>query len=331
VREAIATRYVGDQEVIIIGAGLSGLICGRILQTKFIKPTIFEAMDTLPNNHSAILRFRSSVVGDRTSIPFRKVSMIKCVHPHKNTVADALTYSQKCSGLLRSDRSITSGTQIGERYIAPDDFIARLASDLDIQFSSRFNPVAAAHPVISTMPMPTLMKLLAYPSRPEFRSTEAVNVSFRVKDCDAFVSVYDPAPESPIARASITGDKVICECPLAVNDWDDEQSEFVVARAIELLGLPGKSSIETGTVNAKYALYSKILPIDEKVRKDFMHWATEKHNVYSLGRFATWKPGLLLDDLVKDIDQIANWARSNNSYERKQNAWSHLNGNSINA
>jgi hypothetical protein len=33
-------------------------------------------------------------------------------------------------------------------------------------------------------------------------------------------------------------------------------------------------------------------------------WATEKFNIYSLGRFATWKPGLLLDDIVGDVNVI---------------------------
>jgi hypothetical protein len=38
-----------------------------------------------------------------------------------------------------------------------------------------------------------------------------------------------------------------------------------------------------------------------------MFWASHNFNVYSLGRFATWRAGLLLDDLVNDIIQIENW------------------------
>lgn len=322
--------------MIIIGAGLSGLIAGRILQTKFIKPTIFEAQASLPNNHSAVLRFRTSVVGDRTAIPFRRVSMIKCLHPVRNPVADALTYSYKCSGSLRSDRSINSGSKAEERFIAPLDFIPRLAADLDIKFgvkTSHFSSIeesANAGPIISTIPMPALMHLLDYDrTYPEFHSVGGTNISFTVKDCDAYVSVYDPAPDSMVARISVTGDKCVCEVPHATYEWDDGDHTFVVTRACELLGIH-PSAIDHSSVRVKHAQYSKILPIDEKIRKDFMHWATERFNIYSLGRFATWKPGLLLDDIVKDVDQITTWARAGNAYERKRVALNHNIGYGVN-
>ena len=54
--------------------------------------------------------------------------------------------------------------------------------------------------------------------------------------------------------------------------------------------------------------------IDEELRKDFIYWATDKHNIFSLGRFATWRPGLLLDDLVKDIRLIDKWIDRGDRY-----------------
>ena len=35
-----------------------------------------------------------------------------------------------------------------------------------------------------------------------------------------------------------------------------------------------------------------------------MLWASEKFGIYSFGRFATWRPGLLLDDLIHDLTVI---------------------------
>ena len=46
-----------------------------------------------------------------------------------------------------------------------------------------------------------------------------------------------------------------------------------------------------------------MLPIDNELRKEFMHYATANFNIYSLGRFATWRP-ILLDDVVDDLAVI---------------------------
>ncbi|NDG64822.1 MAG: hypothetical protein EBY29_15370, partial [Planctomycetes bacterium] len=60
--------------------------------------------------------------------------------------------------------------------------------------------------------------------------------------------------------------------------------------------------------------YSKILPIDEGERRKFIVWATDQHGIYSLGRFATWRPGLLMDDVVNDVRVIRKIIK-NGSYE----------------
>ena len=59
--------------------------------------------------------------------------------------------------------------------------------------------------------------------------------------------------------------------------------------------------------------YGKILPIDERLRKDFIFYLTKEHNIYSLGRFATWRQ-LLLDDVVKDVAVIENFLSESSSY-----------------
>jgi diacylglycerol kinase family enzyme len=75
-----------------------------------------------------------------------------------------------------------------------------------------------------------------------------------------------------------------------------------------------KLGIETDAVygvgELRRQTYNKIIPIDDESRKRFMLWATNNCHVYSLGRFATWRPGLLLDDLVKDVRLIDKWTRS---------------------
>lgn len=126
---------------LIIGSGMAGLLAGNMLMKR--KPLIIEAQPSLPSNHSAVLRFRSPVVGDVLGIPFKRVNMIKTSVPWQNPVADALAYAYKNSGGYRSDRSIGSGAVVSEeRFIAPPDLVLRMAepfksgSDNPIQSNS---------------------------------------------------------------------------------------------------------------------------------------------------------------------------------------------------
>ena len=95
----------------IIGAGMAGLIAANMLRRH--NPIILEAKDELPNNHSAVLRFRSSVVGDALGIEFKKVTVLKDVLTTGNAVSDAHLYSWKVGGAYRSCRSITRGKEVG--------------------------------------------------------------------------------------------------------------------------------------------------------------------------------------------------------------------------
>jgi branched-subunit amino acid ABC-type transport system permease component len=49
--------------------------------------------------------------------------------------------------------------------------------------------------------------------------------------------------------------------------------------------------------------YGKIAPIDEQFRRFVVEHLSQKHSIYSLGRFATWR-NILLDDVLKDLQVI---------------------------
>jgi len=288
--------------MIIAGAGMAGLLAANMLGP--LKPLVLETQDSLPNNHSAVLRFRTSVVGDTLGIPFKRVSMIKDSAPWRNPVADALAYSHKNTGLRRSDRSITAGLVAQDRYIAPSDLLARMAERATIQYSTPCD--FASGPIISTIPMPALMRALNYPDQPTFSCRPATNIKAGVPDCDAYVSLMVPDPKKPFSRISLTGDELVIECP-GIEEMDGWTAIEIAEEAASLLGLS-----QLKDISWQNSTYAKILPIDDHQRREFMHWATDKHNVFSLGRFATWRPGLLLDDLVQDIRMIAGWL--NNRY-----------------
>jgi len=290
--------------ITVVGAGMAGLLAANLLRHR--DPVVLEAQPSLPNNHSAVLRFRTSAVADALGIPFRKVNVIKAALPWKNPVADALAYSKKNLGTYLSDRSISAAPSSTERWIAPPDLVEQMARRVNIKFGVDFQ-FPPGHPkVISTLPMPLLMSALGYSPKPEFGYVSGINVRARVHDCDAFVSLVVPDPELLFSRISITGDELIMEIPgETVLNFDLEKA---VWQAAELLGLDPE---EVYDVTWHRQSYAKIKPVDEHQRKSFIFWASSvTGRAFSLGRYATWRPGLLLDDLVKDVRLIDSWIAS---------------------
>jgi len=93
--------------------------------------------------------------------------------------------------------------------------------------------------------------------------------------------------------------------------------EELLAKAASWIGIDAK---RIGDVDIHEQKYAKILPVSDNERKRFMIWATEQFNIFSLGRFATWRPGLLLDDLVNDIRIIHRLAKGETAYDAKKEA-----------
>lgn len=297
--------------IIVAGAGMAGLLAANMLHRHDV--AVLEKQSQLPNNHSAVLRFRTAVVGEMLGIPFKRVNMVKAVAPWHNPVADSLAYAFKNTGQYRSDRSIIDGTVSAERYIAPPDMLQRMAAPLRIAYDvDAFNLENSGKDIISTIPMPALMKILGYPRQLQFNYLSAINIKATFSHCDSYVSLLVPDPESIISRISLSGNEMTVECP----GWEPEegggQAHSIASEAAQLLGF---KAIFNDPPTAIRSHYAKILPIDNDARKEFIHWATVQHNIYSLGRFATWRPGLLTDDLVKDIRLIEGWIQSKSRYD----------------
>lgn len=299
------------KDVLIIGAGLAGLIAANMLRKRFAV-TVFEKQPELPNNHSALLRFRSDAVSRETGIPFRKVKVHKSVHGSTgNPFNDAIRYCKKVSPDARLElRSAFNLEPITERFIAPPDLIARLAEGPNIKYEKDFEQLFDANidrevPVISTVPMRTLMKALKYPGpQPKFEWVPGCNYNAEL-DADLFATVYCPSTDDVFYRVSITGNQLIAESLLDMQNVRafSEESENLMRRYFDIY-------VEPRNGRVKLQAYSKINYLSETDRRyaeTFQMWASVNHNIFSLGRFATWRAGLLLDDLVQDVHKIANW------------------------
>ena len=317
--------------MLIVGAGMAGLLAAGMIRDKSVR--VIEAANSLPNNHSAVLRFKSTAVADALGIEFKTVKMMKCVESYGNPVANAMAYSRKCTGSSTMRSILSTGTEIHTRYIAPPDLIQQMECRVhDLRFGVPFDESEAAYnsalcvPVISTMPMPALMKILDYEDVPEFKFVHGANLVCKLRNVNAYVSVYVPDPSIPFNRVSITGDQMIVEFSMPgenlraieeeVNILRDSKTnaEKVLFSACIAVGINEANIV---SYEWKVQRYSKILPIDESERRKFIMWATDKYGIYSLGRFATWRPGLLMDDVVHDV-QVIRRIMNNGSYDYRK-------------
>ena len=302
----------------IFGAGLAGLLAG----CAFPEAELFEAGDARQSKHKAVLRFRTPSVGEAVGIEFRKVRVNKglwfdgrSVLP---TIQTANWYSLKVAGRL-FDRSIWNLDPV-DRWIAPEDLLPQLAA----RCASRIHwstPVTDSDielhrvrgPIISTLPMPIMLALVGSadtPSpRPTFDHLPITVQRWRIPDADVFQTVYFPNPDVSLYRASITGNLLIAESVGAATPSYHEQM-FAAFGLVEDNGEPLGSAKQS---------YGKIAPINEHWRKAFIFELSQRHSIFSLGRFGTWR-NILLDDVLHDIG-IVRRLIGQGSYDRaKYNA-----------
>lgn len=238
---------------------------------------------------------------------------MKASIPWSNPVADALSYSNKCNGRYGFRSSTTADGSISRRFIAPPDFIQQMADTFPghIKFGSEKGAKVLLDPdqvTISTIPMPALMSILGYPDPPQFTSRKAwvieVNLGIESTAC---ATLYYPNPRTPITRATLTETKLQIELMQpAVSEWD------VISKVVRDFGIDDKAL--SYSYDMKEQDYGKIEAIDDRVRRKFIMWATDNFNTYCLGRFATWKPGLLLDDVLGDLFKIRKMIQSGDNY-----------------
>lgn len=296
--------------MIVLGSGLAGLIAADLLRDDVT--AIWEAQSQVPNNHHAILRFRSSIVGDALNIPFKKVNVIKTSSPYENPAADMISYGLKVVGRATQRSIVSADGVMSERYISPPDLIPRLAKRAEGKLCLNTPFVGmeqiGTQAMVSTMPMPVLMKIMEYPKYEEvkglFSHRGGTVIRATIPNCDVYATVYEPSPHIPFYRISITGDELYIEL---AEGWDKEFDGFdhwppidIVKLSLQKIGLWPHITIEDIDWSQKDMTYAKIDEVPKEVRQEFILWATQR-GVLSLGRFATWRPTLLLDSLINDI------------------------------
>lgn len=315
---------------LIIGGGMAGCLAGLA----FPGSMILESNPTPEIHHRAVLRFRTDLISRMTGIPFKEVTVHKAICSYGQFCAPtpllANSYSRKVTGRLLA-RSIWN-TETVRRWVAPDNFHSILMDKVSHQLclgvavrkigrhelvleragANAEGPLSLSslqsrdgHPIISTIPMNVAAKLIGINLRSPF-SFQAIRVRrFRVPGSAVHQTIYFPDPETPIYRATLTGEDMIIE-QVTVNNFPNSEwvpDEQSLEWAVEAFG------IELGDIRVAIEAqphlqaFGKIAPCDDTERKAFILRATTDFGVYSLGRFATWR-NILLDDVWNDIVQI---------------------------
>jgi len=285
-------------------------------------PMIKEAQKSLPNNHGALLRFRSDKVETATAVPFRKVRVKKAIkHDGKIITTPNLMlsnmYSQKVTGSVL-DRSINNLDDV-DRYIAPWHLINEMAKNCSIEYERKLDRRSLEEmrewephrPIISTLPMPVLMKIVGWDEVPEFPKQKIWTQKVKIMDpdCQVCQTIYYPEPLIKHYRVSLIGDTLISE-------FTEKPDTNIGVHAMDVLSEDfGIRSYKIDDMKESEQEYGKIMPIDDRIRKEFIFQMTNKYNIYSVGRFATWRQ-LLLDDVVDDLKVVEQFIRGGTDYAR---------------
>lgn len=288
----------------IVGAGLAGLIAAHSLPGH----KIYEQRAEPVQAHRAVLRFRSSAVGELTGVDFRPVTVRKGIwHEsmwHPATINLANMYSRKVIGRV-IDRSIWDLAP-ATRWVAPDNFYFRLVNALSdrIKWGTAVDfALKGDEPTISTAPLPVVLDSLGIERPVTFDRAPITVARFNVPNCDVYQTVYYPTAAHSMYRATITGNLLICEFSgEPTGDW--------LWNVHESFGVSYVTALDDGRQE-----YGKIAPINDNVRKALLTRLTSEYNIFSLGRFATWR-NILLDDVVHDIAIVKRLITAS-AYERR--------------
>jgi hypothetical protein len=318
---------------IIIGAGMAGLIAA----CKFTQGLVIDAAsESNKERHRALLRFRNEEVSHLTGIPFKRVEVQKAVYSDESGLLTrdrcplhlANRYSVKVSAGIAARSILDLSPSV--RYVAPEDFYEQLLAKVGDRVTwdtpatmDVIDQAVEPRPIISTMPMPAMLKLTGI----EFEngtfgrrdSAAAIMVHrFNLKvNCDVYQTVYFTDFDTPVYRASLTGDVLIIERLVKFPEVAgftqmnlEELDQFDLDTVCHALGLE-RDWLDMSTHEKTVQSHGKIVPLEKAEREAYMYELTTRHNVYSLGRFATWR-NVLLDDLVDDLDVIEKLMRAAN-------------------
>ena len=339
----------------ILGAGQTSMLAGIMLANRGYQVEILDEKP-MKQTHFALLRFKTKDIEEETGIKCEEVEIKKAIYYHgqiyneSNIKFDNL-YSQKVTGKIQR-RSIGK-LGIGKRYIPPVDFFDQLIDKckklgVEVRQTPYLDDICKDKlkiaPVISTLPMPKMHKLV-HQEEIKFDFEKVVVVEFAIPNCNVNQTIYYPSNSSlrePAYRISVVSNNIKCEISEETlkefQTYDDNfnATSFEFQKLLENLdsqiynsfgiSLPEQSvesAVQDCLVNGvetviKEQKFGKISPLNEQLRHSIIYNLTKQYGIYSLGCFSCWRQ-IMLDDVVKDVKSIENLLKLENFLLKLEN------------
>lgn len=293
-----------DTTPIIVGAGWAGMIAAE----RWSEARIYEIRS--PSECSAnFIRMRADSLANALKLPATKVTAYSCVlsidgdsfsYRDQATPADMINYSRKVIGVL-SARSIMS-TGRHTRWVVGADALLELRHRhrSRIKYNAVLAPSHWADPsiqIINTAPLECAADALEIPLSHGVAAHTVTLIRAPVLGADSSLSVtlYVPSPDTPVSRITLSEGWLVLELTHPVPS-----TASVIELARASLGLHPHELGEPQSITQP----SKLAPQSEEARA-VIYAMSINHNVWSLGRHATARPGVLIEHLPHDCDVIS--------------------------
>jgi hypothetical protein len=283
----------------ILGAGLAGLLAYQFFKNE---DTVILEKEKKENifRHNAILRTKKEEFPRMLGINYEKVELEKnylfkdSLHITPN-IEMKNNYSIKISDKLLK-RSINDENNNKNRYIF--DIFDINFDKYNVLFNEKIETLADIGDYdfcISTLPMPIMSKISKMEIKQSFE-TKPIFVYFIYLNIDSELhqTIYECNEYSPIYRMTLNKKIITIEATKEVE-------EGVLINKMKYFGL---LFTDIESIEKVEQSNGKIYRIDDNTRKAFILNLTNEYNIYSLGRYAIWKPKLMLDDLLDDLYKI---------------------------
>jgi hypothetical protein len=296
-------------KALIVGAGSAGVIAESFFRKRGFDTVIIEreGAKTFLQNHHAIMRLRDRRITEHISCSLEEIEVEKAVF-HEGKLYD------KPNMLLNNLYSLKVYNEIGKRSLSSLGKVKRFLLDTSKIFSSNVEPRTGTLKeiknktafledgssigydiCISTIPMPSILSITGIKTVEKFEylpiivQTYELNINSTVHQTIYFT---EPGLCWPY-RVSLERKKMIFE---SMDDFGEDEWNYCLSAF-------GLDFSHVDFLFKKDQKYGKIITINEQERRVLMAVLTNKHSIYSLGRYATWRP-LRIDHLFDDLEKI---------------------------